>query len=104
MDTSTPSIYSDIDFGASIKEVHPNSKILLVGTHPSATDLETMNINPKIDFVARREFDYIVLNLARALKNDCQISQVKGLTYRDVDDLLREQKVQNTLQIWTKFH
>ena len=89
LDTSTPSIYSDIDFGASIKEVHPNSKILLVGTHPSATDLETMNINPKIDFVARREFDYIVLNLSRALKNDCQISQVKGLTYRDVDGSIK---------------
>lgn len=36
-DTSTPSIYSDVAFGAMLKEKYPDVFVLLVGTHPSAT-------------------------------------------------------------------
>ena len=82
LDTSTPSIYSDVAFGARIKEKYPKCKIMLVGTHPSATDIETLNINPVIDFVARHEYDNIVLDTVKALRDGTKISEVKGLTYR----------------------
>lgn len=36
-DTSTPSIYSDVEFAATIKKMYPNAFTMLVGTHPSAT-------------------------------------------------------------------
>ena len=82
LDTSTPSIYSDIAFGDKIKALYPNSKIMLVGTHPSAVDIETLQISSSIDFIARHEYDYIVLETARALRDGTDLSKVRGLTYR----------------------
>ena len=82
LDTSTPSIYSDVDFGVKLKELYPDSKVMLVGTHPSATDIETLNINSEIDFVARHEYDNIVLDTAKALRDSNEISEVRGLSYR----------------------
>lgn len=89
LDTSTPSIYSDVNFGVKIKNKYPDSKIMLVGTHPSATDIETMNIDPLIDFAARHEYDNIVLNTAKALQNKTDISEVNGLTYRDRNGVIQ---------------
>lgn len=83
LDTSTPSIYSDVDFGATLKEKYPDSKIVLVGTHPSATDEETINLNNKIDVIARKEYDYIVLNVANAIRDNVALENVKGITFRD---------------------
>lgn len=87
LDTSTPSIYSDVSFGAHLKEKYPNAFILLVGTHPSAVPEETISINDCIDGVARREYDRIVLDLARCLQKGDSISEVKGLSYRDGDEI-----------------
>jgi len=82
IDTSTPSIYSDVDFAAKLKAKYPGCFVLLVGTHPSALPAETLEINEKIDAVARREYDYTVRNLAYALEKGADISDVKGITYR----------------------
>ena len=81
-DTSTPSIYSDIDFAGAVKDIFPNAFTLLVGTHPSATADETMAVDTRIDGVARREYDYIVRDLAAALDCGGELSEVRGLTYR----------------------
>lgn len=83
LDTSTPSIYSDVAFGAAIKSYYPDSKVMLVGTHPSATPIETLNINTNIDIVARHEFDYIVRDVARAIRSGENLSSVLGITYRE---------------------
>ena len=81
--TSTPAIYSDVEFGSILKEKYPESKIMLVGTHPSAKDIETLNINDKIDIIGRREYDYIVLEVAKAIRDKKDFKRVKGITYRD---------------------
>ncbi len=83
LDTSTPSIYSDVAFGAKLKEKYQDAFVLLVGTHPTATVNETLNISDKIDGVARKEYDYIVRDLAVALRDGQDLSSVKGLSYRD---------------------
>ena len=80
--TSTPSIYSDVEFGAKLKDRYPDSFILLVGTHPSATAEETLNIDERIDGVARREFDYIVRDLADAINKNMPLESVNGLSFR----------------------
>jgi radical SAM superfamily enzyme YgiQ (UPF0313 family) len=87
-DTSTPSIYSDVAFAASVKQRYPKAFTLLVGTHPSATADETMGLNPAIDGVARHEFDYIVRDLAFALRDGTGLDTVKGLTYRSGNQVL----------------
>lgn len=80
--TSTPSIYNDVKFGAELKDKYPDAVVVLVGTHPSALPEQTLQISDKIDCVTRKEFDYIVRDLARAIKDGKDFSGVKGLTYR----------------------
>ncbi len=82
LDTSTPSIFSDVAFGAKLKSIYPGSKIMLVGTHPSAVPEETLQINKSIDIVARHEYDRIVLNTVRAIEKGIDLASVRGLTYR----------------------
>lgn len=82
-DTSTPSIYSDAAFAGAVKSRYPDAFTLLVGTHPSATVEETMAISDLIDGVARREYDYIVRDLAIALRDGRALSGVLGLSYRE---------------------
>lgn len=85
LDTSTPSIYSDVAFGAKLKEFYPEAKVMLVGTHPSAVPVETLNINNAIDIVARHEFDYIVRDVAMAIRDNTPIFEVQGITFRRAD-------------------
>ena len=83
LDTSTPSIYSDASFGEILKKKYPKSKIMLVGTHPSAVPDETLNINDSIDIIARHEYDSIVRDTARAIRDGKGLDTVLGITYRE---------------------
>ncbi len=90
LDTSTPSIYSDVNFGVMLKEKYPKSFVLLVGTHPSALPHETLDIDTRIDGVARKEYDYIVRDLAIAIRDGAELSTVKGLSYRSADGSIKD--------------
>lgn len=85
LDTSTPSIYSDIAFGDRLKELYPDAFVMLVGTHPSALPEETIKNCKRVDALARHEFDYIVRDVARAIRDDENPLSVRGLTYRSQD-------------------
>jgi radical SAM superfamily enzyme YgiQ (UPF0313 family) len=61
----------------------PETKILLVGTHPSALPEETFAMSNSIDFIARYEYDYTVRDLANALENKKDLREVPGLSYRE---------------------
>ena len=87
LDTSTPSINSDLRFADRLKRAYPNSFIVLVGTHPTATVEETMENGKAVDAIARREYDMTILELARALKNETELSEVEGLSYRQNDEV-----------------
>lgn len=89
IDTSTPSIYNDANFGGQIKEKYPNSYVILVGTHPTALPEETLEINKGVDFVANGEFDYIVRDLAEAIEKNIDFSKVKGLVYRKNGEIIK---------------
>ena len=67
LDTSTPSIYNDVAVAGHLKELCPSSFIVLVGTHVSALPDETLNIDKRIDAVARYEYDYTLLDLAKTI-------------------------------------
>ncbi len=87
LDTSTPSIYSDINFANILKNFFPDAKIMLVGTHPSALPEETLCISESVDAVARHEFDYIVRDFARAVRDGEDWGNVNGITYREEGDI-----------------
>jgi radical SAM superfamily enzyme YgiQ (UPF0313 family) len=83
VDTSTPSIKNDIRVAENIKAITPNSFVILVGRHVSALPEETIQMSSQIDAVAIGEYDYIVRDLAIALRDNSSVSQVKGLLWRD---------------------
>lgn len=88
IDTSTPSINSDLDFTKRIKEALPNVKTCLVGTHVSATVSEIL---PKksayVDFIARHEYDYTLPEIAEAIEGKRALSDVLGISYVENGEL-----------------
>lgn len=82
INTSTPSIVNDTNYGDKLKEMYPDAFVMLVGTHPSALPVETLQNSKLVDAVARHEYDYIVRDVARAIRDGKDPFDVKGLTYR----------------------
>jgi len=91
LDTSTPSIYSDVEIAGSIKEALPDTFVTLVGTHPSALPEETLKLDGRIDAVARREYDYTLRDLARCLEGGKGLNSVKGLSFRENDNIIHNE-------------
>lgn len=83
LNTCTPSIYNDMEIAKKIKGYLPNSFIICVGTHPSALPEETLLMSDALDAVARREYDYTILEVVKALQDKQDLSNVLGITYRD---------------------
>ena len=88
IDTSTASINSDLAYTKTIKEVLPNVKTCLVGTHVSATVKEIL---PKcanyVDFIARHEYDYTLPEIAQVIEGKMSLADVKGVSYCENGEL-----------------
>jgi len=83
LDTSTPSIYSDVRTGSEIKNILPDCFVVLMGTHPTALPEETLKLDGKIDAIAVAEADYTVRELAQKL-SDADLYRIqKDITYRN---------------------
>ena len=82
LDTTTPSICSDIKSAERLKRSFPDSFLVLVGTHASALPDEALNQSPTIDGVARREYDYTLRDLADALQHRKGLERIFGLSLK----------------------
>ncbi|MCL2219598.1 MAG: B12-binding domain-containing radical SAM protein [Chitinispirillia bacterium] len=69
LDTSTPSIYGDVQVGEALKAAFPEIFVTLVGVHVSALPEETLALSAKIDAVAFGEYDETVVELANKLSS-----------------------------------
>lgn len=83
IDTSTPSIYNDIEVAEQLKKNFPSSFVVLVGTHPSALPEETLRLSDKVDAVAVGEYDYTLRELASCLDKGDTLRSVDGLVFRE---------------------
>lgn len=83
IDTSTPSIYSDIATGAEIKKILPDCFVVLMGTHPTAMPEETLHFNEFIDAVAVGEADFTIKELAHRLSESDLHKVQEDITYRN---------------------
>lgn len=79
LDTSTPSIYNDVEVASLIKEALPSAHITLVGTHPTALPDETLALSPSVDSLCLGEYDHTLVELA---EGGTSLAKVKGLCYR----------------------
>ncbi len=79
MDTSTPSIHSDLEVSKEIAAILPDCSILLVGTHVSALPEKVLQEAPYVTAVAAGEYDLTVSQAANALQNGTDLREVPGL-------------------------
>jgi radical SAM superfamily enzyme YgiQ (UPF0313 family) len=85
-DTSTPSIYNDVEVVSEIKK-RTGAKTCLVGTHVSALPEESLQLSESIDFIACREYDYTIRELVKVLALESnpgqeELDAVKGIVFR----------------------
>ncbi|MCF7957808.1 MAG: B12-binding domain-containing radical SAM protein [Phycisphaerae bacterium] len=87
-ETSTPSIYDDIETAGVIKQAFENCRVILVGTHATALPEEVLQSDQRIDGVARGEFDETIIALAHVMDRGGSWSTVEGLSYRQGDRVI----------------
>jgi len=87
VDTTTPSIHSDLAISGAIKRTLPKAYLCLVGTHASVLPEEVLLECPSADSVARKEYDYTLRELAQNLAGGVGLDGVAGISYR------REEKI-----------
>lgn len=75
LDTSTPSIVSDLEIARTITADLPEARVFLVGTHVSALPLEVLEQAPFVAAVAVGEYD---LSLLRAANGE-DLTRIPGL-------------------------
>ena len=80
--TSTPSIDADADLASALKQRLPSAWIVLVGTHASALAKDCLIKYPSVDMVARREYDFTLIELMSAKKGLLALDSVLGISYR----------------------
>ena len=82
MNTNTPTINTDIKFSEEVKKELPNTKIVFVGTHVSALPHETIRKSSSIDFIARGEYDFTIIDITEYLKGKKKLRNIDGITFK----------------------
>lgn len=78
LDSTTPSIFSDIDCAKIVKD-NSHAKVIMVGPHISALPEETLALaGGSVDIACVGEYDYAVKDIIEA---DGRPEQVKGIAY-----------------------
>lgn len=83
LDSTTPSIYSDIDYAKNLKK-SIGCTIVMVGPHASALPRETLQLAKNgVDIICRGEYDYTILDVVRSMESNTNLEEVKGISYWD---------------------
>jgi len=92
VNTSTPSIDSDLKVADIAKKTGKDIKTVFFGIHPSALPEETFRGSPNVEFIAAGEPEYTVRDLAIAIRDNLPINTVKGLIYRADNKIIYNEK------------
>ncbi|MGA7420218.1 MAG: hopanoid biosynthesis associated radical SAM protein HpnJ [Acidimicrobiales bacterium] len=79
MHTSSPSFPGDVRVAEALKEANPGLLLGFVGAKVAVEPESSLLASSSIDFVAREEYDFTVVEIAEGRPLD----QVDGITYRD---------------------
>jgi hopanoid biosynthesis associated radical SAM protein HpnJ len=82
--TSTPSFSSDVRTIKAMKDANPRLKAGLVGAKVAVDPGGSLQASSAIDFVARKEFDFTVKEVAEGR----DLSDIIGLSYRNADGVV----------------
>src|SRR6266496_3930694 len=76
--TSTPGFPGDVRIAEAIKDSNPHIKIAFVGPHVSVLPEKSLQDSKAIDFIARKEFDYSIVEYAQGKP----LEEILGISYR----------------------
>lgn len=67
---------------AIIKELHPGSRVVMGGVHPTFQAAQILRQCPAVDAVMRGEADHAIVPLWRWARGDGSLADIPGLTFR----------------------
>ena len=82
--TSTPGFKQDVKVAGMLKELNPNLKVGFIGATVAVDADWAMKNAPTVDFVARNEFDFTILDVAK----DIPLGDIKGISYRNSEGVI----------------
>lgn len=74
-----------------VKECSPNCTTILGGCHATFWDLNALNECPQLDVIVRKEGELTFMELLRKLENKEDLGDVKGITIRRGDKIVRNE-------------
>ncbi len=81
LDSTTPSVYSDINCAQICKEAYPGIRVIMVGTHATALPKETLDLaGNAVDVIALGEYDYTINDI---VNNGNDLNSVKGICFKE---------------------
>jgi len=79
--TSSPSFHADVRVAEALKSANPSLRIGFVGAKVAVEPESSLLASEAIDFVAREEFDFTILEIAQGRP----LAEVDGVTFRDAN-------------------
>ncbi|MEG3124569.1 hopanoid biosynthesis associated radical SAM protein HpnJ [Sphingomonas sp. GB1N7] len=92
--TSTPSFGQDVRTAELIKQRNPAIRIGFIGAKAAVESTKVLETSTAIDFVARNEFDFTILDVA----NGMPLREVEGISWRDDDGAIIHNKDRAVLE------
>jgi len=89
IETSTPSINTDINWINKVKDMLPRVKTILTGPHATVFAENLLKENKSVDFVLSGEYEYILLNLIKNLESGGCGDNIKGVTFRKDGEIIK---------------
>ncbi len=75
---SAPTFLSDVAVAEALKKANPRLMVGLVGAHVATLPESSLEASEMVDFIARHEFDYTIVEVAEGKPFDA----IDGITYR----------------------
>jgi len=90
--TATPSITSDLKIANLAKEIDKNIKTVFFGIHVTVLNETVFKKNSAVELIANGEPEYTIRDLALALRDKHSINNVKGLSFRENNQIIHNEK------------
>ncbi len=88
LETSTPTINTDLRNAKEIKTRLPECRILFVGPHASIMKGKLLSDNPQVDIILLGEYDYTLYEVYRAILDRTDLAAVPGIVFRSGSDVV----------------
>lgn len=75
-----------------VKKWNPNVKIVFGNRHAKVNDYRILKKYPQVDVCVRDEGEYTFLELVKAFEKNLLLKDIRGITYRDNGNILRNEK------------